>query len=152
MHICVTRSQWVKPGGIKAFNASTDIRTVSLKSVSWVEESISAFILFVLLNIWDIFFKFFCGEQWPPILNVWLPQEYVVMVTWSNKNIFQVTGPLCGNSPVTVEFLSQRPVMRSFDVFFDLQLNKGWSKQSWLQRSETPLCSLWCHCNLALQG
>ena len=32
---------------------------------------------------------------------------------------------LCaGNSPVTGEFPSQRPVMRSFDVFFDLRLNK----------------------------
>ena len=32
---------------------------------------------------------------------------------------------LCvGNSPVTGEFPSQRPVTRSFDVFFDLRLNK----------------------------
>ena len=32
---------------------------------------------------------------------------------------------LCaGNSPVTDEFPSQRPVTRSFDVFFDLRLNK----------------------------
>ena len=32
---------------------------------------------------------------------------------------------LCvGNSTVTGEFASQRPVARSFDVFFDLRLNK----------------------------
>ena len=31
-----------------------------------------------------------------------------------------------GNSPVTGEFPAQRPVTRSFDVFFDLCLNKGW--------------------------
>ena len=31
-----------------------------------------------------------------------------------------------GNSPVTGEFLAQRPVTRSFDVFFDLRLNKPW--------------------------
>ena len=31
-----------------------------------------------------------------------------------------------GNSPVTGEFPAQRPMMRSFDVFFDLRLNKGW--------------------------
>ena len=36
-----------------------------------------------------------------------------------------------GNSPVTGEFPSQRPVTRSFDVFFDLSLNKRLSKQSW---------------------
>ena len=29
-----------------------------------------------------------------------------------------------GNSPVTGEFPTQRPVMRSFDVVFDLHLNK----------------------------
>ena len=34
------------------------------------------------------------------------------------------------NSPVIGEFLSQRPVTRSFDVFFDCRLNKLLSKQS----------------------
>ena len=29
------------------------------------------------------------------------------------------------------EFPSQRPVTRSFEVFFDLRLNKRLSKQSW---------------------
>ena len=38
---------------------------------------------------------------------------------------------LCaGNSVVTGEFPSQRPVTQSFDVFFDLRLNKRLSKQS----------------------
>ena len=31
-----------------------------------------------------------------------------------------------GNSPVTGEFPAQKPVIRSFDVFFDLRLNQGW--------------------------
>ena len=35
-----------------------------------------------------------------------------------------------GNSPVPGEFPSQRPVTRSFDVLFDLRLNKRLSKQS----------------------
>ena len=39
---------------------------------------------------------------------------------------------LCaGNSSVTGEFPSQRPVTPSFDVFFDLRLNKWLSKQTW---------------------
>ena len=39
---------------------------------------------------------------------------------------------LCeGNPLVTGEFLSQRPVTRSFDVYFELRLNKILSKQSW---------------------
>ena len=53
------------------------------------------------------------------------------IMSLSNGNIFHVTGPLCGNSPVTGEFPIQRPVTRSFDVFFELRLNKWLSKQSW---------------------
>ena len=33
-------------------------------------------------------------------------------------------------TPITGEFPSQSPVTRSFDVFFDLRLNKRLSKQS----------------------
>ena len=36
-----------------------------------------------------------------------------------------------GNSPLTGEFPAQRPVTRSFDIFFDLRLNKRLSKQPW---------------------
>ena len=36
-----------------------------------------------------------------------------------------------GDSPVAGEFPPQRPVTRSFDVFFDLRLNKRLSKQLW---------------------
>ena len=46
---------------------------------------------------------------------------------------------LCaGNSPVIGEFPAQRPVTRSFDVFFDLRLNKRLSKQSISPWFETP--------------
>ena len=51
---------------------------------------------------------------------------------------------LCaGNSPVTGEFPAQRPVTRSFNVFFDLRLNKRLSKQSWGWWFETPSRPLW---------
>ena len=52
-----------------------------------------------------------------------------------------------GNSPVPGEFPAQRPVTRSFDVFFDLRLNKRLSKQSrgwWFETLSRPL---WRHCN-----
>ena len=52
-----------------------------------------------------------------------------------------------GNSPVAGEFLAQRPVTRSFDVFFDLRPNKRLSKQSRGYWSETPSSSLWRHRN-----
>ena len=54
-----------------------------------------------------------------------------------------------GNSPVPGEFPAQRPVTRSFDVFFDLRLNKRLSKQSLGWWFETPSSSLWRHCNVS---
>ena len=58
-----------------------------------------------------------------------------IKITWpwdvSSIITFSASLPLCaGNSPVTGEFPSQRPVTRSFDVFFDLRLNKHLGKQS----------------------
>ena len=59
---------------------------------------------------------------------------------------------LCaGNSPVTDGFPSQRPVARSFDVFFDLRPNKRLSKQSRRRWFETPRHSLWRHCNAGVE-
>ena len=52
-----------------------------------------------------------------------------------------------GNPPVTFWFPSQRPVSRSFEVFFDLRLNKRFNKQSRRRWFETPSLSLWRHCN-----
>ena len=48
-----------------------------------------------------------------------------------------------GNSPVPGEFPTQRPVTRSFDVFFDLCLNKWFSKQRWGWWFETLSRPLW---------
>ena len=70
------------------------------------------------------------------------------MITSSNGNIFRVTGPLCGEFTGPGEFPTQRPVTRSFDVFFDLHLNKRLSKQPWGWWFETPSWSLWRHCNV----
>ena len=70
--------------------------------------------------------------------------------TWWRHQMetFSALLALCaGNSPVPGEFPSQRPVTRSFDVFFDLCLNKWLSKQSGGWWFETPSHSLWRHCN-----
>ena len=53
---------------------------------------------------------------------------------------------LCvGNLPVTGELPSQRQVMWSLDVFFDLQLNKGLSKHSWGWWFEMSSRLFWHH-------
>ena len=55
---------------------------------------------------------------------------HTFMMTSSNGNIFRVTGHLCGKFTGPGEFPAQRTVTRSFDVCFDLRLNKRLSKQS----------------------
>ena len=40
-------------------------------------------------------------------------------MTSSNGNIFRVTGPLCGEFIGPGDFPAQRPVTRSFAVFFE---------------------------------
>ena len=76
--------------------------------------------------------------------------DFIFMMTSSNGNIFCITGPLWGEPPVTGGFPSQMPVTLSFDVFFDLCLNKRLNKQSRHRWFETPSCSLWCHYNADL--
>ena len=53
------------------------------------------------------------------------------------------------NSPVTGEFPSQRTVTRSFDVFFDLRLNRHLNKKSIRRSFEIPCHPLhvWRHSN-----
>ena len=66
------------------------------------------------------YFVFISSRQW---LSSW----------WRNQmELFSALLALCaGNSPVTGEFPAQKPVTRSFDIFFHLCLNKRLSKQSW---------------------
>ena len=63
------------------------------------------------------------------------------MMTLSNGNIYW---PFVGES---TGHRSQRPVTRSFDVFFDPRMNKRLSKQSRRRWFETPTRSLWRHWN-----
>ena len=59
---------------------------------------------------------------------------------------------LAENSSVTGEFPSQRPVTRSFVVFFDLRLNKRLSKLSCDWWFVTSSRSLWRHCNATIEA
>ena len=73
---------------------------------------------------------------WRPVTSWWRHQ----------MDAFSALQALCeGNSPVTGEFPSQRPVAQSFDVFFDLRLNTGLGKQRPRQLPSRPL---WRHSNV----
>ena len=71
----------------------------------------------------------------------------VIMMTSSNGNIFRVAGHLCGEFTGLRWIPAQRPVTQSFDVFFDLCLNKRLRKQSWGWWFETPSHPSWRQCN-----
>ena len=65
--------------------------------------------------------------------SCYLLLSYSSIISWWRHQMetFSALLALCAwNSPVTGEFHTQRPVTRSFDVFFDLRLNKLLSKQS----------------------
>ena len=74
----------------------------------------------------------------------------VVHAWWRHQmEPFSASLAICaGNSPVPGEFPAQRPVTRSFEIFFDLRLNKRMSKQPWGWWFETLSCPLWRHCNV----
>ena len=87
---------------------------------------------------------------WKPIPHNWffvrrIRRYHDDVIEWKH---FPRYWPFCGgNSPVAGEFPAQRPVTRSFDVFFDLCLNKRLNKQSGGWWFETPSLPLWRHCN-----
>ena len=104
----------------------------------------------------DIFVEALCGKKdcsyklqvlYMRNLNL----DISVPAWWRHQmETFSALLALCAeNSPVSGDFPLKRPVTWSFDVFFDLRLNKRLSKQSWGWWFEMPPCSLWRHCNVS---
>ena len=140
------------------------LKTVRISDWEWKGESITITIVdkeqqFII--VWSVYS--WCHTRWV----VWKQHptlEYgglllrhfsgkgvlILQTTWWHHQMetFSPLLAICvGNSPFPGEFPKQRPVTRSFDVFFDLRLNKLLSKQSWGWWLETLSCPLWRHCN-----
>ena len=154
---------WHQIGNMPSFNLVESINTTSLVMVKtthylyqWLRRYmvhlqatvISYFWQITLLAV-DIFTKSTFGTlkiqpfkmQSDPVIPWWHHQ----METFSTLVAF-----CAGNSPVTDEFTSQKPVTWSFDVFFNLHLNKPLGKQSWGWWFETQSRSLRRHYNAAV--
>ena len=78
-----------------------------------------------------------------------LPHLELLETWWRHQmETFSALLAICaGNSPAPGEFPPQRPVTRSFDVFFDLRSHKRLSKQWRGWWFETQSCPLWRHRN-----
>ena len=63
------------------------------------------------------------------------------------KTFYAILAFVRGIHRLAVDSPSQRPVMRSLEVFVYLCLNKRMSKQSRRWWFEMPSCTLWRHCN-----
>ena len=81
--------------------------------------------------------------------DVTVPLCHAVDTSWwrHEMEIFSALLALC-NPPIIGGFPSQRPVTRSFDIFFNLRLNKRFSKQSRRRWLEISSRSLKRHCTV----
>ena len=100
--------------------------------------------------MWKLITKFPIYSPLHPINNLHAMKRSSATSWWRHQmETFPALLAICaGNSPVPGEFPTQRPVSRSFAVFFDLRLNKQLSKQSWGWWFETLSGSLWRQCNV----
>ena len=84
------------------------------------------------------------------ILEINLMSKKVYRSTWWRNQVETFSTLLAisaGHSPVTGELCAQRPVTRSFHIYFDLRLCKRLSKQWRGWWFETPSRPLWRDCN-----
>ena len=105
-------------------------------SIAWCKRDVTP-----LLMHWS--YVSFVLSHWYDLCSfpLWCCVQYCIsrlhMMTSSNGTFSTLLAICAGNSPVIGEFPTQRPVTRSFDVFFDLRLNKRLSKQCDLRRHHT---------------
>ena len=84
-------------------------------------------------------------KSWILIPDPWLFSTYETWWCHQIETFSALLALWAGNSTVTGELPAQSPVARSFDIFFDLRLNKQLSKQSWGWWFETSSLPLLCH-------
>ena len=126
---CITKSTKVSSDGIILALCENNFKSAILKCIS----------LAGILNI--------CLWKYTD-----MPPDIILdnSISWWRHQMetFSALLAICaGNSPVPGELIAQRPVARSFHVFFDLQPNERLSKQSWAWWFDAPSRPLWCHSN-----
>ena len=98
---------------------------------------------------WDVLWSIYVSQYTAVTQSSDFQHDTNCIAWWRHQmETFSALLAICAeNSPVPGEFPTQRPVTRSFDVFFDLRLNKRLSKQWWGLWFETLTRLLWRHRN-----
>ena len=118
------------------------LMNITAQHTEWKERHLHTIFFNILL------YRFTKHQRSIPCIYALVGQNWVIAWWRHQMKTFSALLVLCaGNSTVTGKFPSQRPVTRSFDVVFDLCLNKWLSKQLWGWWFETPSRSLWRHSN-----
>ena len=101
------------------------------------------YIIYLLLHIYHSMFPWL-SREFCPVLIVW-PSGHLSWWRHQMETSSALLALSAGNSSYT-----QRPVTWSFDVSFDLRLNKRLCKQSWGWWFQTPSRTVWRHHNFGL--
>ena len=92
------------------------------------------------------------GQVSGSILQIACPTWWVISTWWRHQmETFPRYWPSCGEFAGPRWIPRTRLVTRSFDVFFDVRINKR-SKHWWGWWFETPSCLLWRQCNSFCTG
>ena len=154
-HVHLTRRACFSPAKLEITNTKFTWNAFWYTDVCYLKDYVqimnrakSKFVFFIMVKKSSLWSQY--NKTRPPgirlgHLNARLFMKLLSMMTSSNGNIFRVIDPLCGEFTGPGEFPAQRPETQSFDVFFDLRLNKQLREQPWGWWFETPSWSLWRH-------
>ena len=121
---------------------------LGLPTVSSKDSQVCCYFIHVYIWFFSAIYVSIIGQQGFWITDwTWYPWHQISWWRHQMETFSALLAICAGNSPVPGEFPTQRLVTRSFDVFFDLHLNKRLSKQSWGRWLETLSCPLWRHRN-----
>ena len=126
--ICVWINGWVnnrEAGDLRRYRTHYDVTAMFRYRAELLHRYKKDTICHVnMAQLWDLSN---CVLEKTTVLKIYCSFEYL----WRDQMETSRYWPLCaGNSPTIREFPSQRPLAWSFGIFFDLRLNKQFSKQS----------------------
>ena len=147
------RYKYTHPNNIKQSYNTCRVHFINNYLLTDTDNTITWFIILLFSHMTEPYHgdSVFCYQKWinwkSACFVKWtfdVLAEKIIESWWRHQmeTFFALLTLWVGNSPVTGEFPSQRPGTWSFDIFFDLRLNKRLNKQSRGWWFDTPSRSL----------